>query len=276
MTNNNNRNNYIVELQTVQSAAFKTLVEAMKESVPDINLEFDKTGLRVVSMDESCTVLVHLQLEADKFQYYKCTQKQNIGISLPNLYKIFKNMNNSDILTLYVASENTDVLGIRMENGEKQQIGDYDMNLMEVNEEDISIEDHEYPFILDMPANDFQQICRNMKNLNTKTIEIQYAKEKLMFSTTGEIARHKLTRMAHVNNGNKPEDCLKIVKIPTDSHIIYKGIFNLEKLIDFSKCNSFSSTVQIHLRDKYPLLLIYDVASLGSVKLCLAPLTVNE
>ena len=58
---------YILEIKTVQSAAFRILIEALKEILTDANMEFDSSGLKVIAMDNSHTVLVHLKLEAGNF-----------------------------------------------------------------------------------------------------------------------------------------------------------------------------------------------------------------
>ena len=63
---------YRLEIRTVQSSAFKILIEALKELLVDTSVEFDENGVRIVSLDNSKVVLVHLKLEAKKFEYYFC------------------------------------------------------------------------------------------------------------------------------------------------------------------------------------------------------------
>ena len=60
-----------MEAKTVQANAFRTLVEALKEVLNDANLEFDKTGLKIMAMDTSHTVLVYLKLDSEKFESEK-------------------------------------------------------------------------------------------------------------------------------------------------------------------------------------------------------------
>ena len=67
--------NMILEIKTVQSAAFRVLTEALKEILTDANFEFDETGLKIMAMDSSHTVLVHLKLNAENFEYYHCKNK---------------------------------------------------------------------------------------------------------------------------------------------------------------------------------------------------------
>ena len=55
----------LLEVHTVQASAFRILIEALKEILTDANFEFDEHGLKLVTMDSSHTVLVHLRLNAD-------------------------------------------------------------------------------------------------------------------------------------------------------------------------------------------------------------------
>ena len=82
-------NNYILEVKTVQSSAFRVLVEALKEILTDANFEFDETGIKVMAMDSSHTVLVHLKLKSENFEYYKINrEKIVIGINMINFFKL--------------------------------------------------------------------------------------------------------------------------------------------------------------------------------------------
>ena len=109
----------ILEIKTVQASAFRILVEALKEILTDANFECDETGIKMIAMDSSRTVLVHLKLQADKFESYMCKEKRVLGISMINLFRIIKTMNNNDTLTLFLEKEKDSVLGIRIENSEK-------------------------------------------------------------------------------------------------------------------------------------------------------------
>ena len=108
-----------MEAKTIQANAFKTLIEALKEILNDANLEFDENGIKIKAMDSSHTVLVYLKLEASKFESYKCNNRVIIGVSMINFFKLIKTMCGNDTLTLFIEEDNPNVLGIKLENGEK-------------------------------------------------------------------------------------------------------------------------------------------------------------
>jgi len=53
---------FLLELKTVQATTFKQVIDALKEILMDVNLEFDETGLKIVAMDTTHVVMVHLKL----------------------------------------------------------------------------------------------------------------------------------------------------------------------------------------------------------------------
>ena len=107
---------YILELKTVQTGVIKVLIEALKEILTDTNIEFDSNGMKIVAMDPSQTVLVHLRLNSNNFEYYHCPKKIIIGLSMLNLFRIIKIATNNDVLTMFIDSEDINHLGIRFYN----------------------------------------------------------------------------------------------------------------------------------------------------------------
>ena len=75
--NNHEKENsgHQILVKTVQASAFRTLVEALKDILQDVNIEFDESGIKIVAMDVSHTVLVHLKLDSNSFEHYYCKKK---------------------------------------------------------------------------------------------------------------------------------------------------------------------------------------------------------
>ena len=64
---------------------------------------------------------------------------------------------------------------------------------------------------------------------------------------------------------------MKIIK-KNNLHEIIQGEFSLKNLSYFIKCTNLCSQIEIYLGNNLPLIIKYNVASLGEIKLCLAPL----
>ena len=252
----------VLEFQTVQTAAFRILIEALKEILTDANFEFDENGLKIVAMDSTHTVLVHLRLNAENLEEYKCLSKIVLGINLINFYKLMKILGNNDVLQLYVDDENLSVLNIMIKNSEKNSITNFKLNLMDLNEENIEVPPPTFESVITMPSVDFQKICRDMHNLSDE-LEIKSVGSQLIFSCKGLFAEQE-TSIGTSSNG------LNFIQ-NDDSNKIIQGIYALKYLVLFSKCTNLCNSVEVYLKNDFPLIIKYNIASLGEIKLCLAP-----
>ena len=142
-------NNNVMLLKTIQTNPFRNLIEATKEILTDTNFVFTSDGVKLITLDTTTqTILVHLKLYAKNFETYYCEEPIQIGLNLPNFYKLIKTIQNNDTLVLYIDRNNRNELGIRIENGEKNYLTNYKLNLIEVDSDDITIPEHEFQSII--------------------------------------------------------------------------------------------------------------------------------
>lgn len=262
-----NANGNLFEIKTVQSGAFRTLIEALKEILTEANLEFDSQGIKVMAVDETHTVLVYLRLHADRFENYYCPVKHVLGVNMIYLFKLIKTMGNSDSLSLYLPASNPNKLGIRMENAEKSTVTNYYLKLFDTDVEDISIPSLNFTSIIHMPSVDLQKICRDMNALGEKLdVEITSSGSDLIFKCVGDFAEQE-TIISENNSAT-----MKVIKGANAVNEIVQGIFQLKHLVLFTKCTSLCPSIELYLKNDYPLILKYTVANLGEVKLVLAPI----
>lgn len=250
-----------LEIKTVQASAFKILVEALKELLTDTCIEFDSTGVKIVSMDTSHIVLVHLKMEAAKFEYYHCEQKITVGVNMLNLHKLIKTINSNDTLTLFIDGSDLNHMGIKIENSEKNTKTTYKLNLLDLDNSKIMIDPAEFNSVITLPSTDFQKITRDMNNL-AEFVEIRNVGHQLVFSCKGEFCSQETVLCDSDNSMHS---------ITSKTNEIVQGIFSLKYLVLFTKCTNLCNTVEMYLKNDYPLIIRYAVASLGEIKLCLAP-----
>lgn len=266
----NPENPYILEIQTIQSSAVKVLTEALKELLTDTVLEVDETGIRVVAMDVSHVVLVHLKLHADKFEMYRCTQPIQLGINMLNLYKIIKTVSNSDTLTFFVEDGDMNHLGICIENAQKNSRTTYNLNLLDLDGSKITVHPSEFSSVITLPSTDVQKIFRDLNQVS-ELVEIKRVRNDLIFkSYQGDFCSQE-TVISDTNVRDTGQD-IDSSETNSDSDII-QGLFAPKYLVMFTRCSSLSSTVDIMLKNDFPIIFMYGVASLGTLKLCLATST---
>lgn len=254
---------YLLEIKTVQASVFKQVIDALKEILMDVNLEFDDTGMRIVALDNTHVVLVHLKLDADKFELYNCEKKLYVGVNMLKLHMLIKTIGNNDVLTLYVEKDDPNSLGIRIENQDKNVRTNYKLSMFDINVLNINIPSADFPSVITMPSVDFQKIVRDMNNL-ADFMEIRNVENQLCFSCKGDFCRQETVLGIDKNQG------LSIVKNNQSKHEIIQGMFSLKYLSMFTKCTGLCSTTQLYIRNNYPLVLEYSISNLGKARFILA------
>jgi len=253
---------YILEIKTIQSSAIRILVEALKEILTDTNIIFDETGIKLITTDSTKTVLIHMKLDANKFESYHCKSTIKCGICMLNLFKLIKTISNNDTLTLYITKHDRNKLGIIINNPDKKSQTRYELNLLDINEESLSPPPVEFETEIAYPSSDFQKIIRDMINIGTN-VEIKSVGNSLILSCDGDFANQETILQTS-------DEGLKYISGNSDNNVI-QGVFSLKYLLLFTKCTNMCNQIKLYIKNDYPLIIQYSVASLGYIKLCLAP-----
>ena len=251
-------NKPILLIKTVQIAPFRTLMTALKDILIETNITFQKDGMRIVNMDKSHTVLVHLHLLSENFEYYECNKdKIIIGVNVFNLFKLISTVDTEDTLSIYIEDEdyNEGIVENLVLKFEIQKL-----KLIEPEQEELAIPDVKFSSIINLPSSDFQKIIRDLNSISDK-LEIKSVKSQLIFKCSGsyadvEIIRSESDGMNFVQKNNK----------------VIQGEFSLKNLNYFIKCTNLCNQIQLFMENDLPLIIKYNVASLGEIKLGLAPL----
>ena len=259
----------VLTIQTVQIAPFRTLMTALKDILLETNITFEPEGIKIINMDKSHTILAHLFLEAQNFEFYECKKdKIIIGVNMFHLFKLINSIDNDDTLTIYI--ENGDYvdgivshLALKFENGEIKQCKTQKLRLIEPEPEELQYPDVKFSSIINLPSADFQKIIRDLSCISDK-LEIKSVGNELIFKCSGQFASAEIHR-------TESDGSMGFIT-KQDSYKIIQGEFSLKNLGYFIKCTNLCSQIEIYLENDLPLVVKYDVASLGSIRLCLSVL----
>ena len=259
----------VLTIKTVQIAPFRTLMTALKDILLETNITFEPDGMRIINMDKSHTILVHLFLAAKNFEFYECKKdKIIIGVNMFHLFKLINTIENEETLTIYI--ENSDYvdgivsyLTLKYENGEIKQCKTQKLRLIEPDPEELQYPDVTFSSIINLPSTDFQKIIRDLSCISEK-LEIKSVGNELIFKCSGQFASAEIHRA-------ESDGSMGFIS-KQDSSKIIQGEFSLKNLGYFIKCTNLCQQIEVYLENDLPLVVKYNVASLGSIRLCLAQL----
>lgn len=275
---------YILEIKTTQAAAMKIVTDAVNSLLTDANFEFtpyyveDETsddndekqkkigGVVVKEINKTGIILVYMRLYADKFDVYKYNYhkpKLTLGIDIGNLLKCLKCMSHFDTMTWLVDDDDINKLIIVLESAERKEKKTFKLNLIDLEEYKCNIDPIEFPYLITLPSQDLHKYCKDMIG-STEKIEIKATHNKLFFSGTGECG-HVEFEVGETNGG------LSIISNTTNTHEIVQGLFELKFLLIFTKCTNLCNQVTLFLKNDYPIIVAYQIAALGEIRLVLSP-----
>jgi proliferating cell nuclear antigen len=189
-----------------------------------------------------------------------------------HLFKLINTIDNDDTLTIYIEeADYTDgivqFLGLKFENGDIKQQKIQKLRLIEPDNEELTVPDVKFSSILNLPSTDFQKIIRDLSIISDK-IEIRSIATvdgaELVFRCKGGFAHAEIRR-------EEEDGSMEFIEKQEPSKII-QGEFSLKNLSYFIKCTNLCNQIEMYLANDLPLVVKYNVASLGEIKLCLAAL----
>jgi proliferating cell nuclear antigen len=273
-------NNYLVEITTIQTSSFRTTIESLKEILKDVPIKFipdrkDENnniiqgGISIVAMNESMSVLIRLKLFSKSFEKFYISEEIKqpiiIGINMNCFNKLIKTIGNDETLTLFLERDDPNKLGIKIHNVVKGHITIYKLNLLELEKKkELNAPEAEFNSAISMPANDFHKIIRDSQVIG-EVIDITFidsidTPNRLIFKCQGEFATIEVALVAKEKNNNTKTD-----------EIIIQGLYDLKILSLFSKCANLCQNIDIYMKNNYPLIIKYQVASLGILYIVLSP-----
>lgn len=259
----------VLTIKTIQVGPFKTLITCLKEILEETNITFQADGMRIVTMDKTENILIHTHLEASKFQTYDCKkEKIIIAVNMQQLYSLVDSINPDDILTIYIKNEHysygiVDFLCLTFENGTTNQCINFVLKLIDPDTNEVVCPIIPYSAIILLPSSDFQKNIRILSGKGADKVEITSIGDELRFKISGlyldtaEIIR------------TEKNDSMEFKQKQSSSKII-QGVFSLKTLMYFTKCTSLCQQIELYLENNKPLIVKYNVASLGVIKLCLS------
>ncbi|ESZ98331.1 hypothetical protein SBOR_1324 [Sclerotinia borealis F-4128] len=253
----------MLEARLEQADLLKKVVDAIKDLVQDCNFDCNDSGIALQAMDNSHVALVSMMLKAEGFSPYRCDRNVALGVNLTSLTKVLRAAQNEDILTIK-AEDAPDVLNLVFESSESDRLSEYDLKLMDIDQEHLGIPDTEYAAVITMPSSEFKRICVDLMALS-ESVSIEASKDGVKFHCNGDIGNGAVTLRSH-SNVDKPD-----LNVDIELSEPVSLTFSLKYLVNFCKAAGLSKSVKLCLSNEVPLLVEYPLAGSSYLRFYLAP-----
>lgn len=262
-------NDCVFLLRTTQSSVIKTVVEGLKDLINDTNIEISQDGLQIITVDGKNCVIIHLKLVAKAFSTFHCSSNVTVGVNVKSLYTLLRTAGNNEVLTMYILrtpSGTDDYIHIIIENKDKKLKDVSKLRTMELNNHTFQIPQMEFNSVIKMSSGDFQKICKDLSNISDK-VSIRSEADKLVMTTVdGDIGSKSITVMG--NNDS--------VYFSKTTDTVVEDVYNIKYMLLFIRNSNLCTNVELFFSQGNPMVLLYHVASLGSLKFAVAPMVNPE
>ena len=259
---------YYMIVKTVQSNTLKTLIEALKDIVNDVNFKFNKNGIELLSIDPCKCAIVNLILLAKHFELFKCGEPGSnnegfsIGVNIKSMFTLLKTVGNNDVITMYMKNRHDNRLHIIIENREKNMKDVSCLKLLDFDEAELTIENISYDSVIEMPSSDFQKHIKDLYNISD-TVTVESHGDIFKLSVSGDIGDKSIIVQQDKYNDD--------VKFEQKSDVPVCERYALKYLSTFVRSSNLCINVSIFTKQNNPIIIKYLVGSLGNLKFILSP-----
>lgn len=190
------------EAKLAEGHVFKKIVEAIKDLVTDVNIDVSPSGISLQAMDTSHVALVSLNLSMEGFESYRCDSNVVLGVNIANLSKVMKLADPSDSITLQ-ADQDPSTLKLVFENPKTQKSTEFNLNLISLDVEHLSIPETEYSSLITINSGEFSRICKELQSLSD-SITIVTTPDHVQLSVEGQAGSGFIKLTA--NDSDRKED----------------------------------------------------------------------
>lgn len=219
--------------------------------------------VQLQAMDNSHVSLVSLNLRSEGFDKYRCDRNLSMGMNLANMSKILKTASNTDTMTIK-AQDNADTVTFMFESQNQEKVSDYEMKLMNLDQEHLGIPETDYACVVRMPSSEFARICRDLSQFG-ESVVITCTKEGVRFSASGDSGSANI-KLAQTTSVDKEDEAVII-----EMQEAVTLTFACQYLNSFTKATPLSGQVSLSMSADVPLVVEYQIPDLGHIRYYLAP-----
>ena len=264
---------YTFYCNTTQSIAIKLLSEAIKDFTDEVNILLTEKAMSIEMTHKSQACLGKIVLVGEQFEIYHCPYEFFIGIQLKCLYLALKSISDDGILSMYIYKNDSSKMYLKYCNKGVEIVS----TISHITVDYTELENFDvipFSYVVNMPVKEFQ---KNIKDLNSihdhNKIKICVEDGKFIMSSVPGPVSMTDTKMTFTSAYD-----ISIEKVEEDENIpeeyrnmAERNIYIGKLLSSITKSGNVSTTVDIMIC-KQPLVLIYSIGTLGSIKYIIMPM----
>ena len=259
-----------LEIITTQMMIIKILFKNLKNVVNEANLEFINDGLdnkylKINVLDPTKSLLMNVKLNGSEFSKFECIQnKLVLGIDTNSFSNLLDSANHKDVFKLSMYQNNPNICEMKLCHID-DTTSTFNIKPIDIAINDTSMPAITFTAVITMDSIKFYKLCTKMNKMADQ-VEIKCFPDKIIFACVKNGIEMKSTFMA-------TDDHIGIIyQDNKNSPPFVSNIFEIKKLLLMSKYSPLSNTVDIFMKNDFPLTAKYNIGTLGRILILLTPI----
>lgn len=221
----------------------KQMVDICKDLITESNIHILENGLDLQAMDMSHVSLTHFFIDKSNCSNYNISKETLIALSLKNLSLILKAYKETFELSL-CKNEHEEFLQVSMYDRKTDEHYNYCLNLMQIDQEQLSIPARENQCEISMNSVNFSDLVKNISIVG-ESMTIKTVGKLMSFESEGDIGK------VVVSKSFTPQT------MKTTSNL--ESNYSLRYISLFIKASSITPHLKITMINEEPLQLRYEM-----------------
>lgn len=161
---------------------WRYILDAVSALVDEVSVRAGPDGLKIKALDPSHVALINLELKPEAFTEYECDEETSIGLSLPEMLKLMKNVKSGESMTA------------SLEDGKRLRIefmGEYKRTIrlpsLDLAVEEIPTLKVDFTVRARLVSRSLRSTVKEAETI-AETIRFRATRDKLMVSAKGEVS----------------------------------------------------------------------------------------
>ena len=253
----------MIDIATVQSGAFKIFINGISKIIDKGKLIFTEENIKMLETDKEKNILIHFALYSENFEEYFVKEKKEINIDFKILQKITKTIKNNEIIRI-IYNENDTFWTLKIIDTDKGINNSYKINLIQYDKQDINIPPPtEFNYEVSLSTTSFKELLNQSKFISPDKINISFDGTALKFNFKNENLEKEILIIENEEN--------MYINCSPDSELIQND-FNYKNILKCCEFTNLCNLLNIYFKNDYPIILKYNIANLGDMKLVFPPI----
>jgi DNA polymerase III sliding clamp (beta) subunit (PCNA family) len=253
----NQHHSNIFKCKTPNAFQIKVLIDLLSVSLQKASFEVTDEGIKMSYIVSNHSKIFDVFLDAKYFDIYKFKAENNIdlGLTLSDFNRLLKSIKKKDILELFVHDENSQRLGICTipSTLDKSRVTTTEMTVQKIQNLEIELPEGYQRFIT-VPASDFQQMCKDLKNIGNNTITVISSGFSIAFSCKADSIMSRTVQFGDPNESDEEDE-------------VYEQTFQTEQFTNIQKIAGLCDKLQIYRKMGLPLLIKANIGPTSHVSI---------